>query len=269
MNINGKSAAAALVKARAAIGATITKDARANYGKYATLAAVMEAISPALAANGLALVQEAELGDNAVTMAATLVHESGETIEFTPLTMPLGSQRTPQAVGSAMTYGRRYQLTALFGLAPDDDDGETASKTTQASANDTGTPASANGRAMTGEAGPPRMTTDSRASYTAQPAAVTLDAAPPVSQDGPDNLFEVATPTDAELEILGKWRNVDDAYAWAVASGGCQNEFEARNSLKKMVVDQFDGKFTKTNAGAVYLAYLQKQQSKAQAQVTA
>lgn len=139
MIINGKSAAAALVKARATIGATVVKDASANYGKYATLAAVMEAITPALAVNGLALVQEAELGDSAVTMAATLIHESGETIEFAPLTMPLGNVRTPQAVGSAMTYGRRYQLTALFGLAPDDDDGEAASKT----------PTDAPGRAVT------------------------------------------------------------------------------------------------------------------------
>ena len=35
-------------------------------------------------------------------------------------------QNTPQAVGSAITYGRRYGLAAMVGIAPEDDDGEAA-----------------------------------------------------------------------------------------------------------------------------------------------
>ena len=118
MIASGKAVSAAWVAARAAIGGTVAKDGKANYGKYATLAAVMDAITPALAANKLAIVQEAELNDSAVTVAATLLHESGETIEFVPLTMPT-AQRTAQAVGSAITYARRYQLVGIFGLAPE------------------------------------------------------------------------------------------------------------------------------------------------------
>ena len=125
MIISGQKVAAAWVTARAAIGGTVAKDAKANYGKYATLAAVMEIVTPALAANKLAIVQEAEMADGEVTVAATVLHESGETIEFVPLTMPM-AQRTAQAVGSAITYARRYQLVGIFGLAPDDDDGEAA-----------------------------------------------------------------------------------------------------------------------------------------------
>jgi hypothetical protein len=132
MIISGQKVAAAWVTARAAIGGTVAKDAKANYGRYATLAAVMEIVTPALAANKLAIVQEAEMADGEVTVAATVLHESGETIEFAPLTMPM-AQRTAQAVGSALTYARRYQLVSIFGLAPDDDDGEaaTAPKPTQ------------------------------------------------------------------------------------------------------------------------------------------
>lgn len=189
MVINGKSAAAALVKARAAIGSTVTKDARANYGKYATLAAVMEAITPALAANGLALVQEAELDDAAVTMAATLIHESGETVEFAPLTMPLGSQRTPQAVGSAMTYGRRYQLTALFGLAPDDDDGEAASKTPQ------------NGRSTPTTSYPTAGAAKTQQRASTQPTAY-VDDAPPLDENGPFDDVAEAMVDDATLKRL-------------------------------------------------------------------
>lgn len=189
MQINGKSVAAAYVKARAAIGATVTKDARANYGRYATLAAVMEAITPALSANGLALVQEAILDEAAVVMQAAILHESGETIEFVPLTMPLGNIRTPQAVGSAMTYGRRYQLTALFGLAPDDDDGEAASQRH-------GEAASKSPQERT-QSSPTAKHTAPHAN--ARPSASTLptvqmDDAPPVDEDGP--FIEEPEPVD-------------------------------------------------------------------------
>lgn len=173
MIINGKSAAAALVKARAAMKSTVTRDARANYGKYATLAAVMEAISPALTDNGLALVQEAELGDGMVTICTALVHESGETIEFVPLTMPV-TQRTPQAVGSAITYGRRYQLTAVFGLAPDDDDGAEASKSPQERTNGQ-------------QAAQPTAQRQKAPQRPATRPTANVDNAAEVDPDGPDN----------------------------------------------------------------------------------
>lgn len=250
MIINGKTAAAALVKARAAMKSTVTRDARANYGKYATLAAVMEAISPALTDNGLALVQEAELGDGAVTICTALVHESGEVIEFVPLTMPV-TQRTPQAVGSAITYGRRYQLTAVFGLAPDDDDGAEAQKTPQGHAN---------GRSLA-------SSTAAAQNAPQRPAArptAHVDSAPEVNPDSADNLFETLVPTDAELAVIGTWAQPADAQAWAVEVGGCTNEFEARNSFKNLIENEFGGRLTKANIGSVYVAYYRKQLKKAQ-----
>jgi hypothetical protein len=127
MKIDGdaKLIAAAFVKARGAMDATVTKDAKGNYGKYATLAAIVEATAEHLAKHGLAVIQEASLLDSGVMIETWLIHESGATIQFAPLTMPL-AQRTPQAVGSATTYGRRYALAAICGLAPDDDDGQAA-----------------------------------------------------------------------------------------------------------------------------------------------
>jgi hypothetical protein len=122
---NDKLIAAAFVKARAAIGGTVGKDAKGNYGKYATLAAITDVITAPLAAHGLAVIQEAQLDETGVTVETTLLHESGATMQFAPLTMPL-TNRTPQAVGSCITYGRRYALAAICGLAPDDDDGQAA-----------------------------------------------------------------------------------------------------------------------------------------------
>ncbi len=63
-------------------------------------------------------------------------------------------------------------------------------------------------------------------------------------------------PNDEELEELGKWATVDDAYAWSVINRACANVHEARNSLKGVVDREFGGRFTKANAAAVYLAGL-------------
>jgi len=127
MNISGeaKLICSALVKARGDMNATVIKDGKGNYGMYATLAAIVEASAPSFSKYGLTVVQEVGTNEQGVVISTWLIHESGATIEFEPLPMPL-SNRTPQAVGSAITYGRRYALAAVCGLAPDDDDGQAA-----------------------------------------------------------------------------------------------------------------------------------------------
>lgn len=84
--------------------------------KYAPLDEVIEATRPALAANGLAIVQLLT-GEKITT---TLVHASGQWIAST---LPLGDRvGTLQEFGSKLTYLRRYALAALLGVAPEDDD---------------------------------------------------------------------------------------------------------------------------------------------------
>jgi hypothetical protein len=73
----------------------------------------------------LAVIQEAHVNETGVCVDTWMIHESGATMHFEPLAMPL-ADRKPQAVGSAITYARRYQLAAICGLAPDDDDGQAA-----------------------------------------------------------------------------------------------------------------------------------------------
>lgn len=126
---NVGAVAAAFVRARAAMQATIAKDATAKAGSYSysylTLGTLMEAIAPHLHQNNLALVQEASLDTDGVTIETWIIHESGGMLQFAPLTMPLG-KRDAQAVGSAISYGRRYAITAICGIAADDDDGQAA-----------------------------------------------------------------------------------------------------------------------------------------------
>lgn len=90
--------------------------------KYADLASVWDTCRELLAENGLAVTHtfRESLGGEVVTCVATLLHESGEFMTSS-LTMKLG-KTTPQEVGSAATYARRYTLAALVGIVIDDDD---------------------------------------------------------------------------------------------------------------------------------------------------
>lgn len=115
---------AALVKAQATIEEA-AKDSRGNYGKYATLASVVDACKPHLVANGIAFVQTFEPAENGrMCLTTTLLHSSGQYISGT-CSMPLPKQ-DPQGYGSAATYARRYGLAAIVGVCPEDDDGQGA-----------------------------------------------------------------------------------------------------------------------------------------------
>jgi hypothetical protein len=93
--------------------------------KYASLAAVRKVAREPLSKNGLALMQFPTTGDKTVKITTMLVHaQSGEFIQSV-LELPVG-QWTPQGMGSAISYGRRYAFMAILSLAAEDDDGEHA-----------------------------------------------------------------------------------------------------------------------------------------------
>jgi hypothetical protein len=131
-----KNVCAAYVKARGTIG-KLVKDSEAKTGtygyKYASLAAVFDTITAPLLENGLAIAQDVEGVDNGagVVVDTMLIHTSGEYIHFAPLAMPV-AQRTPQGMGSAISYARRYAILAALALAAEDDDGEAATARPQA-----------------------------------------------------------------------------------------------------------------------------------------
>lgn len=104
------------------------KDAKNPHFKnnYATLEAVVEAARPGLQANGLSVTQApASIVDGSLTITTMLLHASGQWLRST-LHVPLGQKRDAQAVGSAISYGRRYALMAVLGLPSVDDDGQAA-----------------------------------------------------------------------------------------------------------------------------------------------
>jgi hypothetical protein len=96
--------------------------------QYAGLDAVTEALMPALGAVGLAFIALPTVNaDGKFVLAYSLVHEAGAEISGE---YPLMDKGTPQALGSAITYARRYALCAATGVAPggEDDDAAAASK---------------------------------------------------------------------------------------------------------------------------------------------
>lgn len=129
-NGNGKLAAA-LAKAQAQIQHADMGRVNPHFrNKYATLADIWDACREALTSNGLSVVQmprtEVKERGMLVHVETVLLHESGQSMTST-LTMPV-DKVTAQGVGSAITYARRYALAAVVGVAPDDDDGNEASR---------------------------------------------------------------------------------------------------------------------------------------------
>lgn len=128
--------AGALAKAQAAIE-TLTKDRTAqiksdkgDYSyQYATLTSVVEAIRGPLSENGIATCQFPEIDDRGNAVVITqLIHASGEWLESRLAVHP--GKGGAQALGSAISYARRYSLLSMCGVAPTDDDDDGASGVT-------------------------------------------------------------------------------------------------------------------------------------------
>ena len=95
--------------------------------KYADLSAVVEAIKPALTKHGLFFVQQTHEQEGGVCVETVVCHSSGESMPLGKLFVP-ASKQDAQGYGSALTYARRYSLMTVFGVCPEDDDGNAASK---------------------------------------------------------------------------------------------------------------------------------------------
>lgn len=123
-----KNLASALVKAQAEMSGA-KKDSNNPFfkSKYADLASVDAAIGPAAAKHGLGYIQVAHNAENAAAIETIIVHESGETFACGVVVVPV-AKADAQGFGSAMTYARRYSLSAAFGVCPEDDDGNAAAK---------------------------------------------------------------------------------------------------------------------------------------------
>ncbi len=123
-----KNIATALVKAQREFGPALKTSINPHFrSRYADLSMCVEAVLDALNNNGIFLLQKNYENSNGIMVETIFVHESGEMLECGRLYFP-ASKNDPQGFMSALTYGRRASLMAACGIAPEDDDGNAATR---------------------------------------------------------------------------------------------------------------------------------------------
>jgi len=110
----------------------VTSKSGASYEfDYATLDEILAKTRPALAKHEIALTQHLLAADGRPRLRTMLLHSSGEWLA-SEFPLPGGAPDSPQAYGSLLTYMRRYAITALLGVAADEDDDGNAAEGNQA-----------------------------------------------------------------------------------------------------------------------------------------
>jgi hypothetical protein len=110
-----------LHRAKLAIG-KVVKNAQSHHSKYADLNAIMAEVEPVLLENGLVLLQPIQ----ANSVCTQIIDIDSGAMIVSCMDLPQGI--TPQQMGSAITYYRRYTLQSALSLQAVDDDGQQASK---------------------------------------------------------------------------------------------------------------------------------------------
>ena len=100
-------------------------DGRANYGKYATLPACLDAARETLSRHNFAVMQMPFTEPD--RLVTRLIHSTGEWFEDGGVPLLCENKANPQKMGSAITYARRYGLCSMLGIVgEEDDDGQRA-----------------------------------------------------------------------------------------------------------------------------------------------
>lgn len=116
----------ALLKAQSLMGAAKKGSANPYFkSKYADLGAVLEACKELLNDNGITILQPHYTNVAGDFVETYLIHSSGEYVS-SETRVVAKEANNPQALGSAITYARRYGLQSLLSMPAEDDDGETA-----------------------------------------------------------------------------------------------------------------------------------------------
>jgi len=124
---------AAFIAAQAEFGSAVKASTNPHFkSRYADLSSVLEAVLPALNKHGLGLTYRVHDCDNGVRLEAVVIHSSGEELSSGILHVPV-AKNDAQAMGSALSYGKRYLASGLFSLqTSEDDDGNAATASVKA-----------------------------------------------------------------------------------------------------------------------------------------
>mgnify|MGYP002606222467 CR=1 FL=1 len=99
----------------------VTTKSRGKYSySYTPLDKIIEAVDNAAKGTGITYTQHLKMERDALAISTIIMHESGQSINTGAVVLQAAG--TPQAIGSAITYARRYSLSLAFGVASDSDD---------------------------------------------------------------------------------------------------------------------------------------------------
>jgi len=130
-----KNIATALVKAQKAFAPALKNATNPHFrSKYVDLASCVDSVIGALNDNGIFLFQTTTEHPDGVICESSFLHESGERLDCGKLFFP-SPKHDPQGFMSCLTYIRRASLMAATGQAPEDDDGNAATKPKETKAN--------------------------------------------------------------------------------------------------------------------------------------
>lgn len=138
MDRNAKSAFSAAMAAMQAEMPEVVERGKAHNTKYATFEDINAAVRPVLEKYGFAVTFRIKQNDSSIKITAVLSHREGHS-EETEIILPAdtsGSKNNVQAVGSTVSYGKRYAMSALLNIATrgEDDDANGAVKVKMVSA---------------------------------------------------------------------------------------------------------------------------------------
>ncbi len=98
--------------------------------RYATFDHILNCVQDPLAKSGLAVLQTIGRDEHGLTLTTRLIHKSGEYVEDT-MPVLVGQDKSPQAIGSSLTYSKRYSYCAILGIAAEEDDDANAAEGNQ------------------------------------------------------------------------------------------------------------------------------------------
>ena len=117
-----------LIKVQAALESVGKSSLNPHFkNKYANLTDILSVVKPALNKNNFFLTQKILIKDSNEVLKTEITHKSGQILE-SEAPLNVADRNNPQKYGSAITYMRRYSLTALLGIEEEDDDGQKATQ---------------------------------------------------------------------------------------------------------------------------------------------
>lgn len=100
------------------------RDNPISHSKYANLDSINQELLPLTSKNGLAVMQYPVTKDNKIGCGTIITHTSGEYIHFEPYLITVAENKrmsVAQEGGATITYAKRYQISAIFGIVTDED----------------------------------------------------------------------------------------------------------------------------------------------------